>query len=220
MRLSPEQVVALEFRDATRKEEYRRLAKHDLAAAPRLPQPENHRYSCGGGVNGCAVDPVGNMTICVISHQQSYNIREGSFQQGWDGRLHEIRTQPRTRATICDGCRIQSLCSMCPANGELENGDPESPVDFLCQVAHLRAYTLGYAVPGHDTEHDSCPNCAGGRNHTALLEAADRVEQQKSEINILLEGQPASSLPSALNVLQPVTGCRTGGCNACATVHA
>jgi len=36
---------------------------------------------------------------------------------------------------------------MCPANGELESGDAEAPVDFLCQVAHLRAYTLGVSVP-------------------------------------------------------------------------
>src|ERR1700694_3181248 len=144
VRLSPEQVVALEFRDTKRKEEYRRLAKGDLAAAPRQSQPENHRYSCGGGVNGCAVDPSGTMSICVISHQQGYNIREGSFRAGWDGALHEIRTQPRTRTTICDHCQIQSLCSMCPANGELENGDPESPVGFLCQVVHSRTYALGY----------------------------------------------------------------------------
>lgn len=220
VRLSPEQVVALEFRDAARKEEYRRLAKHDLDAPAKQPQPENHRYSCGGGVTGCAVDPVGNMTICVISHQQGYNIREGSFKQGWDGRLHEIRSQPRTRANICDGCRIQSLCSMCPANGELENGDPESPVDFLCQVAHLRAYALGYAVPAHNTEQEDCANCAGGRNHAGLLAAADRVDQRKNEITISLEGRPASAGLSALNVLQPQNGCRTGGCNACSAVHA
>jgi radical SAM protein with 4Fe4S-binding SPASM domain len=218
VRLSPEQVVALEFRDATRKEEYRRLAKDDLAAPAKEPQPENHRYSCGGGVNGCAVDPTGKMTICVISHQQGYDIRKGSFTEGWNGPLHKIRTQQRTRATICDGCKIQSLCSMCPANGELENGDPESPVDFLCQVAHLRAYTLGYAVPGHDTHDSSCPNCEGGHNHLALLEAAARIDLQKSgEIDLLLEGGPTSPV---LNVLQTAGECRSGGCNACSAVHA
>jgi hypothetical protein len=106
---------------------------------------------------------------------------------------------------------------MCPANGELENGDPESPVDFLCQVAHLRAYTLGYAVPGHAVEHANCPNCEGGRNHLALLEAAVRIDHQKAEINLLLEGRPASPV---LNVLQTAGGCRSGGCNTSSAVHA
>jgi hypothetical protein len=32
-----------------------------------------------------------------------------------------------------------SLCSNCPSWAELECGDPEARVDWLCQVAHLRA---------------------------------------------------------------------------------
>jgi radical SAM protein with 4Fe4S-binding SPASM domain len=216
VRLSPEQVVALEFRDTKRKEEYRRLAKRDRDAAPTKASTANQRYTCGGGVNGCAVDPTGKMTICVISHQQGYNIRNGSFREGWDGKLQEIRTQPRTRATICDGCQIKTLCSMCPANGELENGDPESPVDFLCQVAHLRAYVLGFAVPDHATQHAECPNCEAGPNHAALLDAAARIDRQKDGIDLLLAGKAASPV---LNVLQSAGGCVSEGCNSCSAVH-
>jgi radical SAM protein with 4Fe4S-binding SPASM domain len=217
VRLLPEQVVSLEYKDVARKTEYQRIAKEALSEPVSASKPENERYSCGGGVNGCAVDPTGKMTICVISHQQGYNIREGGFHEGWEGRLREIRTQPRTRATICDSCRIKTLCSMCPANGELENGDPESPVDFLCQVAHLRAYALGHVVPHHATDGSDCPNCEGGRSHLALLEAAMRIEDQKPEIEIRLENKPAAS---TLNVLQPASGCgSSGGCNACSTVH-
>jgi hypothetical protein len=41
------------------------------------------------------------------------------------------------------------MCGMCPANGELENRDAEEPVDFLCQVAHLRSKALGMPVKPH-----------------------------------------------------------------------
>src|ERR1700736_1820230 len=50
VRLSPEQAVALEFRDPKRKEEYRRLGKLDMDAAPTKASTENQRYTCGGGV--------------------------------------------------------------------------------------------------------------------------------------------------------------------------
>ncbi len=165
VRLSPEQVVALDFRDPVRRAEYLKMAEAEIAAPPQPHGPE--KYTCGGGQNGCAIDPNGKMTICVLSHQDGYNLREGNFEAGWYGKLREIRESKRQRKTICTNCRLQSLCSMCPANGELESGDAETPVDFLCQVAHIRAYTLGLEVP----EHGDC-SCCSGQHHDSLLESA------------------------------------------------
>ena len=209
VRLSPEEAVTLDFVDGQRKQEYRRLIEHEQAMARAANPDENHRYSCGGGVNGCAIDPTGRMSICVISHQQGYDIRGGSFRAGWEGRLVEIRNQERKQETICTRCQLRSICGMCPANGELENGDPESPVDFLCQVAHLRAYALGCDVP----EHGDCDCCKPGRLHSELLDAARRIREQDSAP--ILGAANKNSFP-VLNVLQQSAEHQSAACGSCA----
>ena len=207
VRLSPEQVVSIDFRDPVRKSEFKKMAEEELSGHVRRSQG-TEKYTCGGGLQGCAVDPNGQMTICVLSHQDGANLRDGGFKKGWDGHLKEIRQSIRTRQTICSSCQLQSLCSMCSANGELESGDAETPVEFLCQVAHLRAYTLGLQVP----EHGDCPCCAGGVHHQQLTNSALRLQSEtlgSEKIISLL------SVNSSLPVLNSKNGCGPGGCNSC-----
>ena len=205
VRLTPEQAVGLEFRDPVRRAEYLRMVEGELAAAHRR---SSNRYTCGGGHNGCAIDPAGHMTICVLSHRDGYDLRAGSFTDGWDSRLKDIRQTKNTRQTICTNCRITSLCSMCAANGELESGDAEKPVDFLCQVAHLRAFALGLAVP----EHGECDCCPGGVRHAGLKEAAARLDKDSADLpKVVALPKPNSLLP----VLDTGGGCSAGGCSSC-----
>ena len=207
VRLSPEQVVALEFQDPHREREYRRMAMDELATGCGAKTEAGHVYSCGGGVNSFAVDPEGRLTICVLSHQEGYDWRRGSLREAWETFFPKVRYKPRTRPTKCDRCGIQTLCGMCPANGELENGDAEEPVEFLCQVAHLRAETLGVPVP----EHGTCNFCATGARHAEVASAAERVRNR--EINVG-EWKPAAAL-------LPIVGagreaCGSGQCGNCA----
>jgi len=169
VRLRPEEVVALEFSETKRQAEYRRLLEGDLERGP-LP-PSSELYSCGGGMASCAVDPYGNMSICVISHQDHYNLRQGSFTEGWNQGLMSVRRTQRRQVTKCHACQIQSMCGMCPATAELESGDPESPVPFLCEVAHLRAMALGADVPAHG----DCEFCRTGAEYDRLLEASHNL---------------------------------------------
>ena len=192
VRLSPEEAVALEFQDAVRRAEYLKIVKLELA---KNAPSSTKRYTCGGGHNGCAIDPNGNMTICVLSHREGYNLRSGNFQQGWEGPLKEIRETNVVRKTICTDCRIRTLCSMCAANGELESGDAETPVDFLCQVAHLRAFALGVQVPAHG----DCACCEGGTHHTTLRASAERINQDSATLTNILPLPPPHS-----NSLLPV----------------
>ena len=63
---------------------------------------------------------------------------------------------------------------MCPANGELENGDPEAPVDFLCRVAHLRAYALRSAGARRTA---SVKYCEGGEGYEEMMRSVAKLKQ-------------------------------------------
>ncbi len=203
VRLTPEEVVALDMHSAKQAGEYRSLAEYGLESPPNLAQIDTV-YSCGGGMNSFAVNPYGEMSICISSQQDVFDVRQEGLARAWAHSLCDVRARKRTRVTKCIECRIQSLCGMCPANGELENGDRESPVDFLCHVAHLRAAAIGVETPAHG----ECEFCVGGSHYEELLESARRI--QRKEIDVESWVGPQQILPILNN-----PGVAAGGCGSC-----
>jgi radical SAM protein with 4Fe4S-binding SPASM domain len=199
VRLSPEEVVTLDLHWPNVAAEHRAHLQREL----RSPIGDRKSvYSCGGGLKAFAIDPYGQMSICVLSHQETYDIRKGSVLDGWEHFLFETRQRERKQLTKCVGCRIRSVCSMCPANGELETGDPESPVDFLCEVAHLRALALGFEVPAHG----DCEFCNDHTRAQLLRESARRIAAGEVKVD------EWAVAPPLLPVLNQPAGVGCGGC--------
>lgn len=199
VRLTPAEVVALDLSDPARAAEWHRLGTFTDPEPEAVPDI----YDCGGGVNSFAIDPTGAMTICTLSHQESYDLRKGSVRDGWFQFLHSIRARKATRVTKCTFCSLRSLCGSCAANGELENGDPESPVEFLCQTAHLRAKLFDVPVKAHG----DCEYCPGGSDHHHLLEQAEEVKRLAASGVIMQRPQGGEA----------ASGCGTGACGGCSS---
>ncbi|MEW6734574.1 MAG: radical SAM protein [Acidobacteriota bacterium] len=207
VRLQPEELVELDLRDPARVAEWRRFAEQ-FSGPVHSSEHSDELYHCGGGVNSFAIDPYGNMSICVLSQIDKYDLRQGSFRTGWEQFLQQVRYGKKiTLQTKCIDCEMKAMCGMCPANGELENRHPEKPVDFLCQVAHLRAYTLGLPIK----PHGDCEYCLGGNRYEEFAQIAVTLKHR-------VETDPLPMTSRSLPVLgQPasVGGCSTGGCLSC-----
>jgi hypothetical protein len=92
---------------------------------------------------------------------------------------------------------------MCPANGEMESGDRESPVEFLCHVAHLRAAAVGVEIPAHG----ECEFCAGGDQHDDMMRSARRIANHEIDVESWVGPQQLLPILSNSNA---VSGC--GNC--------
>jgi radical SAM protein with 4Fe4S-binding SPASM domain len=200
VRLIPEEVVALDMATPRCKSEYLVLVQREIKEFAGLP-PIDTVYHCGGGMGGFAINAFGEIGICIISQQETFNVRTAGVKTVWEGSLLQLRNRKRTRVTKCATCRLHSLCTMCPANGEMENGDKESPVEFLCHVAHLRAASLGVDIP----EHGDCEFCAGGVQHEEVLESARRIANR--EVDVESWAGPQHVLPILNNATPIVGGC-------------
>lgn len=142
-RLAPEEVVALDIADAKRMESWHKFCDRFIGA----PLDVEHLYICSAGLDSFHIDPYGWLSACMIAREPHYDLRAGSFHRGWTEWMGRLRERKRTRDVACAHCPLISLCGQCPGWAQLEHGDPEEPVDYLCQVAHLRARAFGVEAP-------------------------------------------------------------------------
>jgi radical SAM protein with 4Fe4S-binding SPASM domain len=135
LRLSPQELVNLELQDPQQVEIWQGF--YD-AYKDRKPNPEL-LYSCGAGLRSFHIDPYGQLSLCIMARQPAYNLQTGTFKEGWDEFLAQARNQPIIGENPCHSCELLSICGQCPGWATLEHGDPLKKVEFLCELAHLRA---------------------------------------------------------------------------------
>jgi len=136
-RLSPEEVVKLDLADDKRVKEWRKFCEKFIG-----PHPSDNLFACGAGVSTFHIDPYGQMSTCQMTRFQEYDLRRGSFEEGWYEWMREFLTLKPMGDYPCGRCDLIALCGQCPGWAWLEHGNPEAPVEYLCQIAHLRAQTF------------------------------------------------------------------------------
>lgn len=129
LRLSPEEIIEIEYQDNTMRKEWRKWFESNHS----LQEPDS-LFRCRDGLFN--IDPYGELQLCYALRKPSFNLRQGSFKEGFYHFLSKIPSAKYQTNSKCKDCKIWYLCPQCPARAELENGDRETPVGYFCNLAH------------------------------------------------------------------------------------
>lgn len=142
LRLSPDEgaVLLSRHREAYLKEMRQFCSKFMGPAGDRL-------FACGAG-HGTCVDAYGRAQACLmLRHPDTvYDLKAGSLRDALTSffpRLREMRATNPDYLVRCARCFLKGLCEQCPAKSWAEYGTLDTPVEYLCQVAHAQARDLG-----------------------------------------------------------------------------
>ena len=116
--------------------------------------PGDRLFACGAG-HGACVDAYGMVQPCLpLRHPEMvYDLHEGSLKDALTNFFPRLREE--TRATNpdylarCARCFLKGLCEQCPAKSWAEHGTLDTPVEYLCRVAHAQARDLGLLGMGN-----------------------------------------------------------------------
>jgi radical SAM protein with 4Fe4S-binding SPASM domain len=154
LRLTPDEVVAVLTR---RPDEYRRGM---LEFGRKFMGPGGDRlFRCGAG-HGMSIDAYGRAQPCmgVRAPELSVPLVEAAAAgpglgggpasltqalERFEG-LRDLSAQNAEYLRRCARCFLKGLCEQCPAKAWTEHGTLDTPVEYLCEVAHAQARWLGW----------------------------------------------------------------------------
>jgi len=134
-----EEIVALDINDPERKEAWEFACKETNGYLVR----EKHIFNCGAGMHNFHINSQGSLTMCNMARLNGYDLKQMRFAEAWQ-QMGDQRELERKLSTPCQTCTLGALCNQCPGWSQLIHGDNETPVEFICQLAHLRAKQMAF----------------------------------------------------------------------------
>ena len=150
IRLSPAEGVAVLARDAAK---YRKSTE-EFAGKFMGPTSEA-LFRCGAGCGLC-IDAYGKAQPCmgVRAPKLTRNVivtdSDTPLRDALDffTCLKDIRAANPDYLRRCAVCFLKGLCEQCPAKSWAEYGTLDTPVEYLCEVAHAQGRFLGWLKDG------------------------------------------------------------------------
>jgi MoaA/NifB/PqqE/SkfB family radical SAM enzyme len=133
-RIKPEDVVRLDMAFPKRMKEWYKFCVTYLGKQMKC----NRLYWCGAGIANIHVNPYGECSGCIMM-REVFSVRDHNVRWIWNEGINTIINQEKGFALPCDECNFINLCDQCPPWSMIENNDIMKTVEYLCDIAKIRA---------------------------------------------------------------------------------
>ncbi|MDI6839433.1 MAG: radical SAM protein [bacterium] len=134
-RLSPKEGVDLEMENYpsadTEEERVQKESKPFIS--------KDQFFYCSAGRNSLAINPYGELNLCLDFHFPRYDLRKSSLAEGWNELTNWVKSAKPNKNYKCNDCKYWSHCCWCPVQGWAEMGDLSACVPYFKELAKLRA---------------------------------------------------------------------------------
>ena len=142
LRATPEETLALLTRDTKKYIDDRKIF-----AEKYMRPPGELIFNCGCGNSG-TIDAYGRLQPCLLLRHPdvTYNLTKGSLQEALEQvfpQMRKMKAQNPDYLKRCAKCFLHGLCEQCAAHSWMEHGTLDTPVEYLCEIAHAQAIFLG-----------------------------------------------------------------------------
>jgi radical SAM protein with 4Fe4S-binding SPASM domain len=113
-----------------------------------ISPPGEEIFSCGAGSGSGCVDAYGHFQACMmLRHPDTvYDLKKGSLKDALTDffpKVRETKAGNPVYQSRCSRCFLKGLCEQCPAKSWMEHGTLDTPVEYLCRIAHAQARYIG-----------------------------------------------------------------------------
>ena len=103
-----------------------------------LPAKANSRgdflFHCAAGGDDIHIDPCGNIFLCNLVRNPSFNIFKTDIAQALNKLYLLARESKFSADSECNNCSLRQFCDWCPGKAYLEAGDMQAPIEYYCEL--------------------------------------------------------------------------------------
>ncbi len=112
-------------------------------------------FLCGAGKGSACLDAYGTLQPCILLRHPSTAHKVGqrgaTLETVMKTEFPALRSMEAENPRFlerCARCFLRGFCDQCPAHSWMEHGTLDTPVDYLCDIAHEEARRLGLLTKG------------------------------------------------------------------------